>query len=600
MVYAYDQWAQMPVRDLYDTQMMLASVNAAKDMYEKAAQEMKEFKKEYGDFLSPFSKDMAAYENIVGGVQKEINKAFDSGIDLFRSPEGRRIVYKLTNSVDPGYFNAMRANAKLGYAYLDSIQKLRQAGKYSEAQELFDIMQSGGTRFEDFATASGSTGKYNMWDRPSAIQATTLRDLTYQSYKDRTPRTLTKEDFETDPRLRGQVMDPRYEYTGYLDSDLMKVAPGASASLAGDSRAEFFRDQARQKVIASGQPVTEEAVEAQFQRDIANANTWALVDPIRKTDDFAKLDYEYRQKVGLENLRHQHALDELGAKGAGKEDPYSGSYSRVVSNAANAKLVAHKQLMLNEAPENIKEKYIEALSIEDLGQRNKAIQKLDREVFNNYIYKSRPGGSISHRILYLKPGQKGSSTLNEILGLRAVGGYTENDKKYILANNGFTEDSDGWYNIDGGKIVTPHQIMKNILTYESGGISKSIAGLIDRLNTVEKDDDLWIHASTKERAARTKAVKPDTFDGKGYIVAPDENGEKRIYMKVRIKQGATTNIGSWLPQGEHHGFWVELQPGVLPNGTADIESAPYMYGQESQERHDLSNAAVTQSYTDAF
>ena len=40
MVYAYDQWAQMPVKDLFDTQMMLASVQAAKDMYEKGLAEM--------------------------------------------------------------------------------------------------------------------------------------------------------------------------------------------------------------------------------------------------------------------------------------------------------------------------------------------------------------------------------------------------------------------------------------------------------------------------------------------------------------------------------------------------------------------------------
>ena len=49
MVYAYDQWAQLPVKDLYDTQIMLAAVNAAKDMYEKGEQAIKDFRKDYGD-----------------------------------------------------------------------------------------------------------------------------------------------------------------------------------------------------------------------------------------------------------------------------------------------------------------------------------------------------------------------------------------------------------------------------------------------------------------------------------------------------------------------------------------------------------------------
>jgi hypothetical protein len=84
-----------------------------------------------------------------------------------------------------------------------------------------------------------------MWNRPSPIEASTLMGLTHKSYEGRTPRTLTKEDFANDPRLRNMAFDPRYEYTGYVDSDLMKIAPGASASLAGDPRALYFRDLAR-------------------------------------------------------------------------------------------------------------------------------------------------------------------------------------------------------------------------------------------------------------------------------------------------------------------------------------------------------------------
>jgi hypothetical protein len=35
MVYANDQWIQLPTRDLYDTQVMAMAINAARDMYEK-------------------------------------------------------------------------------------------------------------------------------------------------------------------------------------------------------------------------------------------------------------------------------------------------------------------------------------------------------------------------------------------------------------------------------------------------------------------------------------------------------------------------------------------------------------------------------------
>jgi len=36
---------------------MAMAINAAKDMYEKGLQEMKDFNKEYGDFMTPIAAD---------------------------------------------------------------------------------------------------------------------------------------------------------------------------------------------------------------------------------------------------------------------------------------------------------------------------------------------------------------------------------------------------------------------------------------------------------------------------------------------------------------------------------------------------------------
>ena len=67
-----------------------------------------------------------------------------------------------------------------------------------------------------------------------------MLDLTFDSYKGRTPRDLTADDL----RAAGIPYDSRYQYTGYLDSDLMKVAPGAAMSIAADPRAAYFRNLA--------------------------------------------------------------------------------------------------------------------------------------------------------------------------------------------------------------------------------------------------------------------------------------------------------------------------------------------------------------------
>lgn len=598
MVYAYDQEVQLPIMSLYDTQMMLSQISAAKDMYEKAAQEMKDFKKEYGDFYSPFSKDMQRYSETVGNVQKTVQGLYDKGIDPLRSVEGRMAVRQAMNSIDIGEYSAMKANAKLGYAYLDAMQKLRQSGKYSEAQEIFDILQNGGTKFSDFATTRNSDGSFTMWDRVSPIEATTLRDLTYKNYEHRTPRDLTAEDFKNDPTLKGVTFDPRYQYTGYLDSDLMKVAPGASASLVGDPRAAFFRDQARQKVAASGQPVTDEAVEAQFQRDIADANKWALVDPTKKVDEYAMQAQRTADAIRLEGIRAKNDENIARIKASTNGGDGSGSYFTIISNAASSKLTAHKLNMLSDI--DVKN-YQEANKIKDPVARQAAISKLDNDVWKNYIYKDRPGGSIADRIQKLKPGQNGVGTLNDILSFRAVGGSAIGDATYILPESGFIPDGDGWFKTTGdSKIVTAHQLVKNILQFEAPSELQDKSKLIDKINDVENDDDLWINATTKERARRTKAVRPETSKGNGYIVAPDENGINRVYMRVSIKQGAQGwDLGSWMPQGEHGGYWVETNIIQNPNGTISLESVPTQYMQEAQERHDLSNAGVTQSYTDA-
>nr|DAJ27570.1 MAG TPA: hypothetical protein [Crassvirales sp.] len=48
---------------------MLASINAAKDMYQQGVNEFKEYQKNYNDFYSPISRDMDWYnKNVIGST----------------------------------------------------------------------------------------------------------------------------------------------------------------------------------------------------------------------------------------------------------------------------------------------------------------------------------------------------------------------------------------------------------------------------------------------------------------------------------------------------------------------------------------------------
>ena len=315
MVYANDEWVQVPVMQLYDTGLMQSAINNARYMYEKAEKRMDDFYDKYGEFMSPFQKDMDRYNKIVGDIKGVVDNLYATGEDPLRTVSGRAKMAAALRSVNPAEFAAMKSNAKMGYAYLDAAQKLRSQGKYSEAQELFDIMQNHGKTMGEFATYNPDTGTFNTWDRSAPIEAVSLRDLTQEAYKGRTARILTQNDF-SDPRLAGYKYDPKYEWTGYLYSDLLKNAPGASLAIAGDPRAAFFRDQARQMVIARGEEPTAAAVEKQFQRNIADANTWALIDPDRKADEFALDDYKTRNEI-----RAHSAKEAISYKYKHMDDP---------------------------------------------------------------------------------------------------------------------------------------------------------------------------------------------------------------------------------------------------------------------------------------
>lgn len=53
MIYGQDEPMLFPVADLYDSGMMQMYINAAKEQYNQNREDMKEFMKTYGDFMSP-------------------------------------------------------------------------------------------------------------------------------------------------------------------------------------------------------------------------------------------------------------------------------------------------------------------------------------------------------------------------------------------------------------------------------------------------------------------------------------------------------------------------------------------------------------------
>lgn len=139
MVYQYDQALQLPTVDLYDTQMMAMALQAAKDMYDKGEQQIKDFQKNYGDFLTPITADQNWWnQNVTGRVRDAINQMYARGGDPLRNAQDRAQISMLINNMPYGDMAKVRSSAKNAEAYLEARRKLEAEGKYNQAMSKYD------------------------------------------------------------------------------------------------------------------------------------------------------------------------------------------------------------------------------------------------------------------------------------------------------------------------------------------------------------------------------------------------------------------------------------------------------------------------------
>ena len=296
MVYSRDQWIQLPVRDLYDSQIMLASINAARDMYEKGQQQVKDFQKDYGDFYSPIQKDMDWYnKNVINGSKDVINSLYDKGIDPLRSAEGRAAISRFVNNIPTGDINKLKMGSKIAQEYLRNRAMLEAQNKYNDD---FEKYVNGGKSIEDWDTI-----KDGVWTRQSPSEFTTLKAATENWFNNRTPHALTKDDVVG----FGMPYDKNYDYTGYTYKDLTNVASKNTPGWIGSPIANYYRHIAKQQLLNEGvKDPTNAQVETRLQQNVADANKEWIVNPIKQVNEYAKMDKQFAQQTSMQARGFQH------------------------------------------------------------------------------------------------------------------------------------------------------------------------------------------------------------------------------------------------------------------------------------------------------
>lgn len=304
MIYSKDQWIQLPTKDLYDSQIMLASINAARDMYEKGLQETKEFNKLYGDFTSPIARDVDYwYDNTLKPVRDAINYMYDKGIDPTRSAEGRALIQKLINQAPVAKLNQIRQSAKIADEYVKNRGTMQANGLYDPGFEQFALRDQYG-RPVDLST--WSTIDDGTWERIAPYKYESLYDYTSPMFKDLKPHELTKAEVES----FGVKYDPRYQYQGISKGDLERVTGQRVPGVQNDTLYKYYRDRAadvvRKQYIAAGKnpaEITQDEIDRQFVQDVIQANSARIVEPTKTADQFAVM--AQGQANDMQKLRFQ-------------------------------------------------------------------------------------------------------------------------------------------------------------------------------------------------------------------------------------------------------------------------------------------------------
>lgn len=310
MVYSRDQWIQLPVRDLYDSQIMLASINAAKDMYQQGVNEFKEYQKNYNDFYSPISSDMDWYnKNIIGSTQDLIKGLYEKGIDPLRSPEGRAMLQRHINNIPTQQIGKLKASAVQAQKYLDSISDLNAKGLYNADYERF---------FNPDSPDKWDTIKNGVWNRSSAMAYKNLQQYVHPTFEGIKPHLLTKDEVES----RGMKYDPNYEYQGISEKDMRDSLQNWMPGLKGDPLYMYHRNQAKLDLQRAGiSNPTEDQIDRRFMDNAIVADHQVATPLAKEADKFAlkKQDFDndmalakakaamdLQKDMALENLRNKH------------------------------------------------------------------------------------------------------------------------------------------------------------------------------------------------------------------------------------------------------------------------------------------------------
>lgn len=186
----YDEPVAVPIIDLLDSSMMSQYISAAREQYNQAVQDQKEFAKEFGELYGPNANiNKQFYDDTRGAVNKGLDYLYQNGIDPLRSAEGRAYIAKIIRERPYAEIANLKAQNESMKTYQRYRAEAMRNGTYDPDFEKFVL---GGKTLESWNPSTDG-----IWTRETPSK--------YSSLKDWTSNLFDNMELEYDPELTKQA-----------------------------------------------------------------------------------------------------------------------------------------------------------------------------------------------------------------------------------------------------------------------------------------------------------------------------------------------------------------------------------------------------------
>lgn len=167
----YDEPVAVPIIDLLDSNMMSQYISAAREQYNQAVQDQKEFAKEFGELYGPNANiNKQFYEQTRGAVNKGLDYLYQNGIDPLRSAEGRAYIAKIIRERPYAEIANLKAQNESMKTYQRYRAEAMRNGTYDPDFEKFVL---GGKTLETWDPSTDG-----IWTREAPSKYSSLKDWT--------------------------------------------------------------------------------------------------------------------------------------------------------------------------------------------------------------------------------------------------------------------------------------------------------------------------------------------------------------------------------------------------------------------------------------